>query len=1409
MNPSFFFRIVFLLLSASPWVFAPDAAGAREKLDPSLAALVEHAAEKPQAAADALRRGAPLCQVGQMVIDDLGRVQVYLYVTRWDDSARAALLGMGASIEIEKPALGVVQCSLPVEALPGAATLDWVDSVRRPSYGITMGLAGRADSASNTTLHQGERWPRLPALREELGWSGEGVSVGVISDGIKRLAESQAAGELPTDVTAQSFRADHNLEDGGEGTAILEQTYDSVPGAQLYFANSGTDLEFVEAVSWLCANCDYVACDVGYFGMGPLDGSGLFDRSLAEAIRAASSFTASAGNQGRSHWRGTYWDPDGNGWHNFAAEQEYITCAIDPGGALFGVLSWDDHASHRGNPYSMQVRSSTGAVLGNSTPLSGAQGILPSDLLFLQNPTSSTAFVRVFIKGGGCAPRMLHFHVLGNYGGSMWESWVPQDSVHNVTVAEGVHSTGAYDMNTACTVDGASPGDAAIAPFGYSLEMFSSHGWTPDGRRVPDVLFPDRIDVFSEFWTWGKASLDYEPTGGFGGTSGTVASGAAIESYWDEAGNYHFVVENQHIKLPHSILENLNDPLDVTGSDGFQLYTTAGAEALDTMDLYETMREYDGVEFEVTLEPERLELVVEPLSGASTTLRITNPHPTLPARGKLRFNGSLLRVIPPVFEVSPGGSVDVTVESLRSLAEGHYSTSIEVGHYASAVWKRVPVEISVERPDAEVVALLAETEPNNPEWPAQIFNDGQEIEVAAAATGDGVTRIEGSIGAAETSVVMNGGDDAEDWFHFRLDKEATLTFTLSPKSPTADLDLYLVHQNGATLLQAADRDGDGRPEMIGPITLGSAWSYAVGVGIYDKNRPNSDGSFEPQETEYTLEIRRGGEPFTLHAFTPWTRADAVVPLADGALFWGQAGLDRTLFSLSNNPWDLVWSATESYFLPPQPAGGDPTRVAVVWDESESTYYKLHNLQIWDFSAVAGPVVLATLTPADNVARRQIMSFSFSRDGSRAVMFVKLDTNRHAVIAFNAATGQELSRVEFRTTSAAARMLPTPEGAVVVVRTYSPDRLTLVDGRDAASLVATASRETGGTPARWGADPGARVIYFVPSGADAPVKWARASDSDWQSLDPGETVNDYLSVTADGDAFLLAGTNSLIRLPFEADGTPGEMERIDYPEIQNMQKSPGKVVHLGASRYVMQLGWKEIWFFDLAEMAGLGYYQLAGTDNIMALAASPDGGRVYIAGMRALAIDVALDAFGPSAGRSDPADEPELTAYPNVLGFSVLDCGVAAAPAYAWVFNTGRVPAQILSIDVPEGFRLESSLPPEGRTVAPGWREILGFVARAGQPGIQRGVVRVHTDDPDDPVKIISLSVSGRKGSTFVAGDVNGDGTRDATDAMAAARFWRQSRDDVDEGERPAFDRCDADFNGRFDAEDLLRAMIEP
>ena len=150
-------------------------------------------------------------------VDDQARIQVYLELTRVDEALLTTLQNEGIEVEIVNRDSRLVQAWVPSDSIGTVASLDFVLQIRPPEYAIIR--AGSVDTEGDAIL-------RADLVRSELGVTGAGVNVGVISDGANNASESQDTGDLPDDIT---FFGTCSTADGttcNEGTAMMEIIYD-------------------------------------------------------------------------------------------------------------------------------------------------------------------------------------------------------------------------------------------------------------------------------------------------------------------------------------------------------------------------------------------------------------------------------------------------------------------------------------------------------------------------------------------------------------------------------------------------------------------------------------------------------------------------------------------------------------------------------------------------------------------------------------------------------------------------------------------------------------------------------------------------------------------------------------------------------------------------------------------------------------------------------------------------------------------------------------------------------------------------------------------------------------------------------------------------------------------------------
>jgi hypothetical protein len=272
---------------------------------------------------------------------------------------------------------------------------------------------------------EGDVTHRAYAARGAFHINGTGVKIGVLSNGVVSLAQSQALGDLgPVTVLPGQTGS------GDEGTAMLEIIHDLAPGAQLYFATANpTITQFAQNIRDLrAAGCDIIVDDVFYFVETPFqDGQaasvvsntngGVVIQAVNDVTASGAMYFSSAGNSGNltdgtsGTWEGNFVDggptaaplPTGNRLHNFGG-QNFDVITVAGTGPL--TLYWADPLGGSANDYDLFVLNNTGtSVLASSTNIqNGTRDPIE------QTATASQVAGRrvVIVKKTGSADRFLH-----------------------------------------------------------------------------------------------------------------------------------------------------------------------------------------------------------------------------------------------------------------------------------------------------------------------------------------------------------------------------------------------------------------------------------------------------------------------------------------------------------------------------------------------------------------------------------------------------------------------------------------------------------------------------------------------------------------------------------------------------------------------------------------------------------------------------------------------------------------------------------------------------------------------------------------------------------------------------------------------------------------------------------------
>ena len=177
--------------------------------------------------------------VGDLVrFDRSGNVEVYIHLESTDEASLQQVRDAVERVEIEGAEYSLVQAWVDPDDLGDLAGLEAVKRITPPDYGYTK---------KGSTLTEGDAIHRANLVRAFSGLSGEGVKVGVISNGVDAWTSARSRGDLPSRIEINP----NQDSEGHEGTALLEIIHDLAPDAELAFSGSESSLGMAQAILWL------------------------------------------------------------------------------------------------------------------------------------------------------------------------------------------------------------------------------------------------------------------------------------------------------------------------------------------------------------------------------------------------------------------------------------------------------------------------------------------------------------------------------------------------------------------------------------------------------------------------------------------------------------------------------------------------------------------------------------------------------------------------------------------------------------------------------------------------------------------------------------------------------------------------------------------------------------------------------------------------------------------------------------------------------------------------------------------------------------------------------------------------------------------------------------------------------
>jgi hypothetical protein len=244
----------------------------------------------------------------------LGQVQVYLHYDPKEMSPDIqALQNLGATDIKPSPPLSVIQAWIPAATLNAAANLPGITRVGLPRYAFMRNApATKPITYTGSKTTEGDQILGAAAFRGATGITGQGIAVGVISDGDLGVSGDQASGDLPANIwNDPNNKCDTAKSTCAEGTAMMEIVYDLAPGVkQLGFCGPNTTVDFLTCLDDFAKDisANVIVDDLGF------QGAMFSTDSFTQAIQAFSQahpnirLVAATGNDGSGFWQGS-WTP--------------------------------------------------------------------------------------------------------------------------------------------------------------------------------------------------------------------------------------------------------------------------------------------------------------------------------------------------------------------------------------------------------------------------------------------------------------------------------------------------------------------------------------------------------------------------------------------------------------------------------------------------------------------------------------------------------------------------------------------------------------------------------------------------------------------------------------------------------------------------------------------------------------------------------------------------------------------------------------------------------------------------------------------------------------------------------------------------------------------------------------------
>jgi hypothetical protein len=258
-------------------------------------------------------------------------------------------------------------------------SFQWVISVRRNSQAVRpdLNIADNIRDITNISTLEAEKIHKK-------GITADGVKIGVIGNGAKVTDvsyEDQISG-------IRNFKNNQAIDANPKhDTAAVEQVSEIAPGAELYITGVESQTDFGAAIGYLIdQDVDIILTELAYYGV-PSDGSSYIAQKTDEATSDGLTVVTPAGNSRLSHYESQFNDPDNDGIHNFAGEDELNRLGgsnmevVGNERQLTFFLTWSDFDSESVSDYDFYLRNDETGEFVAKSERSQIDGASPAEVL--------------------------------------------------------------------------------------------------------------------------------------------------------------------------------------------------------------------------------------------------------------------------------------------------------------------------------------------------------------------------------------------------------------------------------------------------------------------------------------------------------------------------------------------------------------------------------------------------------------------------------------------------------------------------------------------------------------------------------------------------------------------------------------------------------------------------------------------------------------------------------------------------------------------------------------------------------------------------------------------------------------------------------------------------------------------